>query len=268
VITWTLTLVSSGTAGNVYRVRASDGRRLETWTGGADLTGLLVAMGQVFAAGQTSPGRLHWIDPSQPAGVMTTVATSLGNAPQSLAFDGSRIWSANLATSVSIVTPGASIPWTVTTVMIGTGVPNGISFDGSAIWVSNGVNKLFKLDAAAAILQTVTVGNEPHAPVFDGTNLWVPNAESDSISVVRASSGAVLATLTGNGLDRPIAVAFDGQRILATSFLTDSVSLWKAADLSAAGSFATGAGSQPFGACSDGANFWVVLLGTEKLLRF
>ena len=35
-----------------------------------------------------------------------------------------------------------------------------------------------------------------------------------SVSVVRASNGAVLATLTGNGLSNPMVAAFDGQRVL------------------------------------------------------
>src|SRR5262249_18004003 len=91
---------------------------------------------------------------------------------------------------------------------------------------------------------------------------------SNSISVVRASSGAVLATLTGNGLSGPAAAAFDGQRVLATNFNGNSVSLWKAADLTSAGSFATGAITFPEGACSDGVNFWIVLDGALKLARF
>jgi ABC-type uncharacterized transport system permease subunit len=43
--------------------------------------------------------------------------------------------------------------------------------------------------------------------------------------------------------------------------------LWKAADLTALGSFATGS-SIPKGACSDGVNFWITLVSTNKLARF
>jgi hypothetical protein len=87
---------------------------------------------------------------------------------------------------------------------------------------------------------------------------------------MRASNGAVLATLTGNGLAQPLNAAFGGQRILVTNSLAgaDSVSLWKAADLTVIGSFGTGAGTQPFGACSDGISFWITLTDDGQLARF
>ena len=56
---------------------------------------------------------------------------------------------------------------------------------------------------------------------------------------MRASSGAVLATLTGNGMNKPVQAAFDGQRVLVTSNLA-GVSLWKAADMTEVGSFSIG----------------------------
>src|SRR6185369_4376325 len=96
----------------------------------------------------------------------------------------------------------------------------------------------------------ITLSGNPLHPVFDGANIWVPSATADSVFVVRASSGAVLSTLTGNGVGSPATGAFDGQRILFTNQTGNSVSLWKAAALSPLGSFPTGA--QPFGASSDG----------------
>ena len=63
-------------------------------------------------------------------------------------------------------------------------------------------------------------------------------------------------------------VAFDGQRILVTNSSGNSVSLWKAADLTPLGSFSTGASTGPFGACSDGINFWITLRTTNRLARF
>jgi hypothetical protein len=255
--------------GTVSRVRASDGKLLETWTGGASTYGVLVAMGRIFVTGNTIPGNLYRIDPSQTVGAVTTVASNLGNGPRGIAFDGSRIWTANTSGSVSIVTPGATTPWTVTTVTTGFTEPFGALYDGANVWVTDfSTGTLLKLDSAGAILQTVTVGSFPEHSVFDGTNIWVPNVGSDSVSVVRASSGAVLQTLTGNGLSAPVSAAFDGQRILVTNNAGDSVSLWKAADLTALGSFATGSSTAPFGACSDGINFWIALQGASKLARF
>jgi hypothetical protein len=260
--------VANASSASVSRVRGSDGRLLETWTGATGPLGVLSAMGRVFVTGGGSPGKLYRIDPSQAAGIVTTVASNVGVSAQGIAFDGARIWTAN-AGSVSIATPGATIPWTVTTVTAGFTTPIGILYDGANIWVTEyDAGTLLKVASNGAVLQTVTVGLTPWFPVFDGTNIWVPNLDSNSVSVVRASNGAVLATLTGNGLDGPRATAFDGQRVLVANEFGGSVSLWKAADLSTIGSFATGVGSNPRAAGSDGVYFWIALEGSNHLARF
>ncbi len=258
---------------SVMRIRPGDGKVLETWTGATNNSGILCTMGKVFINGATSPGRLDMIDPTQPAGDVTTLTSSLGNFPRGIAFDGSRIWTAN-AGSVSIVSLN---PTTATNISTGFTTLIGILYDGSHIWVTDyNANTLLKLNANGSIAQTINVGTGPYYPVFDGTNIWVPNDISDSVTVVRVkdaggnplASAFVLATLTGNGLNGPFTAAFDGERILVTNVGGNSVSLWKAADLTPLGSVATGAGTQPFGACSDGLNFWITLSGTAKLARF
>ena len=266
--------VAIGGNHTVARVHASSGKLLETWTGAMDATAVLTAMGRVFVTGSGNGpiARLYRIDPGQPAGAVTTVATDLGPYPTGIAFDGSRIWTANYAApgSMSLVTPTVSLPWTVTTVTAGFSQPIGPLFDGANLWVTDNIaNTLLKLDGNGAILQTVTVGTQPEYPVFDGSNIWVPNANASSVSVVRASSGVVLATLTGNGLaGSPLAAAFDGQRVLITNPNGNSVSLWKAADLTPIGSFGTGASTSPYLVCSDGINFWITLSGLAELGRF
>lgn len=258
--------VTNGPTDAVSRIRSSDGRLLETWTGASGASSPLSAAGKIFVTGDLSPGRLYRIDPSQPAGAVTTLASNLGANPHGIAFDGSLIWTANLAVSggVSIVTPGATIPWTVTTVTSGFSILSAIVYDGNNVWVSDeSVGRIFKLDASGAILQTVTVATSPLAMVFDGANLWVTH-NSSAISVVHASTGAVLATLTGNGLNGPSAAAFDGQRILVSNLT--GVSLWKAADLTAIGSVALS--GTPQGVCSDGIDFWIALSNGQALARF
>src|SRR6185295_18302010 len=120
--------------GTISRVRASDGRLLETWTGADGAFAICVAMGRVFAAGGFA-GNLYRIDPAQPAGAVTAVATGLGSDPRGIAFDGARLWTA-ANSSVSIVTPGAAIPWTVTTVTAGFSTLRGALYDGANVWVA------------------------------------------------------------------------------------------------------------------------------------
>ena len=256
--------VSNEFSNTVSRVRASDGKRLQTWTNAASAVGVLVAKGLIFVTGSTNPGAIYQIDPTQSQGAVTSLSSDLGAFPESIAFDGSRIWTAG-GSSVSIVTLN---PLSVTIVTAGFANPGGILYDGANMWVVNeSTGKLLKLDSNGAIIQTVGVGELPVVPVFDGTNIWVPNAFSDSVTVVRAATGTVIATLTGNGLAEPLVAAFDGQRILVTNF-NGNLSLWRASDLSPIGSVNAGAGTRPAGVCSDGLNFWIALSFVNQLARF
>lgn len=133
-------------------------------------------MGRIFADTDDQPvGVLHMIDPSQPAGAVTTVA-SLGNHPAGMAFDGSRIWVANaLDHTISIITPGPTTPWAV---QAATGFvePLNLLYDGNNMWVtdwaSNGNGPsgwIKKLDSNGNVILTVNMDNNPVKPVFDGT---------------------------------------------------------------------------------------------------
>jgi hypothetical protein len=266
--------VANAGSASVMRIRPSDGKVLETWTGATAASGILAAMGRIFVTGFMNPGSLYMIDPAQPAGAVTILTSSLGNAPIGIAFDGSRIWTANTLGSISIVSPN---PTVVTTISTGFTGPQGILYDGSNIWVTDRTaHTLLKLNTDGSIAQTINMGTTPFFPVFDGTNIWVPNNNSNSVSVVRVKDAGgnplatpfVLATLTDNGLSNPVTAAFDGERLLVTNAGGSSVSLWKAADLTPLGSFSTDALTDPFGACSDGLNFWITLGNTNKLARF
>jgi hypothetical protein len=253
--------VANSLAGTVSRVRGSDGKLLETWTGATSAEAVLVARGRVFVTGGTSPGNLYVIDPTQPFGAVTPLSSSLGNTASGITFDGTSIWTANQgSSSVSKVNPTTGATTNFTT---GFNLPRGMLYDGTNVWVTdNGDHKLKKLDSNGAVVGSpVTVGSEPRHPAFDGTNIWVPNAGSNTITVVRAASGAILATLSNNGLNQPYAATFDGERILVTNQTGNSVSLWKATDLSPLPGSPVLIGNFPFGACSDGLNFWIVLGG-------
>lgn len=268
--------LANNDSNTIQRFRPSDGELLQTFTNAADVSRLVAARGRIFAIGTANPGRLYFIDPTAGPGPVSVELTNLPSNPKGIAFDGARVWTANLGGSVSIITLNPTQATTVSTGFVG---PTGMLFDGSNIWVTDvGLDRLLKLDASGNIVQSIQVGADPKHPIFDGINIWVPNGGQNpgSVTVVRVkdaqgnplTTAFVLATLTGNGLNSPDTIAFDGERMLVTNTGNNTVSLFKAADLSPLGSIATGAGTVPFGACSDGMHFWVTLPGIDKLARF
>jgi hypothetical protein len=265
--------VANAISGTISRVQSSNGKVVQTWTGANNALGVLCAMGKVFVTGVTTPGTLYQIDPAQAAGPVATLTSALGAGPSGIAFDGQRIWTANTTgESVSIITLN---PPSITNAHTGFSTLFGIIYDGANMWVTDnnagGTGKLHKLASSGAILLSVDVGSTPLYPFFDGTNIWVPNRNSNTVSVVRATgglAGTVLATLSGNGLNSPRQAAFDGERFLVTNGGGDSVSLWKATDFTPIGTFSTGAGTAPLGVCGDGLNFWITLQDADRLARF
>jgi hypothetical protein len=256
--------VTSVGSDTVTRVRASDGKVLGTWTAPSGTLAVLVANGRVYVTGGLS--HLYAIDPASAPGAVVTLSSNVGASPSRIAFDGKKIWITNQFGFVifnpltAAVEPTPPSGFTATT---------GIVFDGTNMWIVDSTTKtLNRMNEDGTIAQTVPVGSGASSPVFDGTNIWVPNFFDDSITVVRASTGQVLATLTGNGLQSPLEVAFDGERILVVNgFPGDSVSLWKAADLSPISSLAIGASGA--GVCSDGLNFWIITnTSPGKLIRY
>jgi streptogramin lyase len=274
-----LAVTSDGTdlwaaaSGSVERVRASDGKLLDSYLVPETLVDVVIAHGHIYAAADTIPGsqgtgRLYRIDPRirSNSSSPSVVTDGLGNSPRGIIFDGSFLWVSTFNGGISRVDPATG---NVTSFTNGVVNPVGILFDGTNVWVTDfGDNSLKRLDLNGNVTLTINVGVSPNRPIFDGTNIWIPNTNSDSVTVVRASTGMILATLTGNGLNVPWEAAFDGERILVTNFEGHSVSLWRATDLTPLGSFSTGANTNPSGACSDGLNFWVVLTNIHRLGRF
>jgi hypothetical protein len=222
-------------------------------------------MGRVFVLGLNSATeslQLYVIDPSAPAGNVTPVATNLKSGGE-MAFDGAKLWTPNTDGTLSYFTPGNGFGMTT--------VPGPVSwqfitFDGTNLWAqSQDASSIVRLDLNGNILQTVNV--YALRALFDGANLWLTGgAGSATVTVVQASTGAVLAVLTGNGLTTPFWAGFDGQRVLiSNSYAPYSASLWSAATLMPIGSV-TFAGNG--GVCSDGVNFWIARGGYEDLARF
>lgn len=263
---------ADGIGGKVSRVHGSTGEVLAPAEGAAYAYGVVVAMGRVFVTGRTSPGHLYMVDPSTLYGATHAVSVAdLGDNSTGIAFDGNRIWTAN-AGSISIVTPSSAVSWAVLPVTTGINSPIGLVFDGHNMWATDAATSLLlKMDSNGVILQSVGVGLGAAFPIFDGNNIWVPNALANSLTVVRVSDGAVVKTFSAangnqNGMNAPFVAAFDGQNVLVTNY-NGGLSLFKAADLTPIAFIAT-PGAAPFGVCNDGINFWVTFNGTATVGRF
>ena len=63
-------------------------------------------------------------------------------------------------------------------------LPVGVAFDGANIWVANfNSNNVTKLRASdGALLGTMPLGSNPALLAFDGTNMWVANYGSGTVS--------------------------------------------------------------------------------------
>jgi len=58
---------------------------------------------------------------------------------------------------------------------------------------------------------TFPVGSKPQFVAFDGTNVWITNQGSNSVTKLRACDGEVLGTFPTGGL--PVGIAFDGANV-------------------------------------------------------
>ena len=157
--------------------------------------GLVLRDGESVRGG-TIPRRLQprRIDPFSRPGSVTTVVSTLGGVRlrdrRSTARASGR---RTMVGSVSIATPGPTIPWTVTTVDDGVlRSPSAPSTTDGNIWVMDGVGgeggpALDSPEAQrrGAILQSVTVGRSPQFPPSTVRPLG-PQLRDPQVTVVRA----------------------------------------------------------------------------------
>src|SRR5215469_11247788 len=171
------------------------------------------ALAEVVSGKYLNPiqvGLLSWYGGSQPNNI------GVGSLPTAVAFDGANLWVTNA--NDSTVTKVRASDGTVLGTFNTGSAPSGVAFDGGNIWVANGgggfgttVTKLRASDGST--LGTFSVGHYPSAAAFDGANIWVTNYGDGTVTRLRASDGACVATCTfGVGL-APLGVAFDGASI-------------------------------------------------------
>ena len=80
-----------------------------------------------------------------------------------------------------------------------------------ALWVSSEKNRVYRLDPhAREVTATVAVGANPLASAWVGDELWVPNIDSNSISVVDPATNAVSRTISAGNAPLGVLSTPDG----------------------------------------------------------
>ena len=115
-----------------------------------------------------------------------------------------------------------SYPAVINTIPVGT-TPYGVSSDGTNVWVTNlGSNTVSQIDATTgSIVRTINVGNSPQGVSSDGTNVWVANSGSNTVTQINATTGSVVRTI-GVG-DTPRGIFSNGIYVWVCIFNTDEV---------------------------------------------
>ncbi len=142
--------------------------------------------------------------------------------------------------------------------------PLGIAFDGANMWITNGQsNSVTKIHSSdGAVVGSYPVGNTPEGIAFDGANLWIVNVNDNTITKLRASDGSTLGTYPAGY--SPAYVAFDGTNLWVTHGGNNNfVTEIRASDGATLGTFPTGTG--PNGIAFDGTNIWVANIGSGTL---
>jgi hypothetical protein len=135
------------------------------------------------------------------------------------------------------------------------GQPYGIAFDGQYVWVTNATSNTVSLlrPSDGGLVAIYSTGSYPNYLAFDGVNMWAANQSSGSVSVLRASDGYHVMTPTVGAAPRGI--AFDGVNMWVTNQDSGSVSVLRAHD--GYHVMTVTVGPNPRGIAFDGVNMWV-----------
>jgi sugar lactone lactonase YvrE len=248
--------------GDLYKIRASDGTVVFTTSVGTHNTHGLAYDGFYIWA-PTPAGYLIRVRTSD--GATMNIPLPVAFTPSSVAFDGRYVWvagsSPNHVVRIRAGDPGISNTYTLP----GGVTPDQLAFDGTYMWVtySNMLNPggiVRMLASNPVVSNTFEIGPSGglvNSLAFDGANIWVANAVSNTITCLRAADGALLHTVALGA--QPVHLVFDGYYIWATAWpSTGSNGLFKirVQDGALVGAYVTN--STPWGIAFDGAHIWVV----------
>jgi hypothetical protein len=192
-----------------------------------------------------------------------------------LAFDGQNVWvgiELNIFTFVIVKVRASdgSIQGYINLLNLSPNANNfigGIAFDGASIWAAIGGNEqVLGQYSENFVIQTASlIGENPHALVFDGTNLWSAGSENGSVRRTNAQTRSTSVFGVGSGnQSAPTGLAFDGTNMWVSLFGDNTVSKM-GLDGSVLGTFSVG--SHPGPIVFDGANVWVGNTGATTVTK-
>jgi YVTN family beta-propeller protein len=133
--------------------------------------------------------------------------------------------------------------------------PRGVSSDGTDVWVANAEeDTVSEIEASSGtVIRIIPVGAFPYGVTSDGTHVWVTNTYENTVSEIEASSGTVIRIIPVGAL--PYGVTSDGTHVWVTNWGEDTVSEIDASSGSVINRITVGKG--PYGVSSDGTDVWV-----------
>jgi YVTN family beta-propeller protein len=138
-------------------------------------------------------------------------------------------------------------------------------FDGTNLWISNSMsNTVSKMDKYGDWLGTFPVGHMPAGLAFDGNNIWVANYHDDNVNQLSVT-GQVLQTIaTGRN---PGWIAFDGTNLVVTNSGSNTLMTIRATDGAVLAHVVTGL--RPAGVVFDDFHHpWVANSGSNTVTRY
>jgi len=134
------------------------------------------------------------------------------------------------------------------------------------VWAAfNSGNYVLEISPSCVQIRKVFVQNGPIGVAFDGTNIWVTNSTSNTVSKIDASSGSYLATYAVGS--NPRGVVFDGTSIWVANYLSNTVTKLEASNGQLLGNFAVGSG--PYFMSVNGTNntIWVANRNSNNVME-
>ncbi|MFM7069237.1 MAG: hypothetical protein ACKOYM_07225, partial [Actinomycetes bacterium] len=132
--------------------------------------------------------------------------------------------------------------------------PQAVAFDGSYIWVTNG-RQIRRLNPVTMAQVGSAIAVEGLYLAFDGTNMWVSNFVTDTVTRINAATGSIVGTPIAVD-DGAYAMTFDGTNMWVSSLDAATVTRINAATGSVVGT-PIAVGANPRAMTFDGTNMWV-----------